>query len=107
MPLNTGRKGVVERTRRMEKASSQSQHEKITAGFEKAGKENVRRIEELFAEYAKLEAQGRARVEQTGDESAKLMKDSIAYGAKLTEGWRALTLVIARQTAELMTSSWV
>jgi hypothetical protein len=91
----------------MEKASSQSQQEKVTAGFEKAGKENVRRMEELFGEIAKLEAQGRARVEQGVDESAKLMKETLAYGAKLSEGWRALTLVVARQTAELMTSSWL
>ncbi len=87
-----------------EKTSSQSQH---GAGFEKAGKDNVRRLEELFQEFAKLEQQGRARVEDTVDQSAKIMKETIAYGAKLSEGWRSLALVMARQTAELMTSSWV
>lgn len=66
----------------------------------RAAKDQLERMEQLGEQLAKAQGQGVERAQQAIDESAKLMKESLAYGLTLSNEWRKLNLEMVKKTGE-------
>jgi hypothetical protein len=67
--------------------------------------QNTARFESFLGELTKLEEKNIEAANRAIDESSRLMKETISYGAKLSAEWRAMALKTSRQAAEMM--GWV
>jgi hypothetical protein len=63
--------------------------------------EHVARMEQVYAETARLQAQGLEQGQKAVDELARLSKDSFQYMGQLSAEWRKLTIEATKKTAEL------
>jgi hypothetical protein len=63
--------------------------------------DHVARMEQVYAETARLQEQGLEQGRHAIDEMAKLSRDSIQYAADLSAEWRKLTIEATKKTAEL------
>lgn len=78
-----------------------------TAGAAKAkADESINKMETFFREIQKMEEKNVETANRAVDESARLWKETIAYGVRLSNEWRALALKTTRQAAEMMSASF-
>lgn len=90
-----------------DKTSSQSQQK--TGGAE--GKSSVleqqlARMEAWFDDLARVEEKSIESAQRAIDESSKLMKETLAYSAKMRTEWRNLALQTSRRAAEMASLPW-
>ncbi|MBK7578757.1 MAG: hypothetical protein IPI67_01010 [Myxococcales bacterium] len=71
----------------------------------RAAKEQLERMEQLGEQLAKTQGQGVERAQQAIDESAKLMKESLAYGLSLSNEWRKLNSELSKKATETLRTS--
>lgn len=79
-------------------ARSQSQHSSVVASVDA----QVARLEAFYAQLGELEAKALEQTTTALDESARLSRETLAYGASLAAEWRKASLEAARRTAQLM-----
>jgi methyl-accepting chemotaxis protein len=63
--------------------------------------DHAARMEQMYAETARLQAQGLEQSQKAVEELARLSKDSIQYMGQLSAEWRKLTIEATKKTAEL------
>ena len=61
--------------------------------------EQMARIEQMTAQVEELQAKSLERAYEAIDESAKLMKESLAYAAKLSDEWRKITVEAGKRAS--------
>jgi hypothetical protein len=83
-------------------AKQQNEHNPV----EKTANESSQRMEALFADYQKFEAQQREKASEMIDEYSKMLKTGIEYGVKVGEEWRRMALQANRQAAESFSGRW-
>lgn len=62
--------------------------------------EHLRRTESFWKDVAEAEAKGAEQAKMAIDESAKLMKETLDYGLKLSNEWRRMAMDATRRAAE-------
>lgn len=75
--------------------------------FDKMAEENIARMEAFYSEMTRLQEKSVEQTTAAIDEAAKLMKEQVAYGAKLATEWQRIALESSRQAAEMMTKPWM
>lgn len=75
------------------------QPQQFMDAFLKASAEQVERMEQMTAQFEELQQKSLARAYEAIDESARLMKESIASAVKLSEEWRKITLDATKKAA--------
>jgi hypothetical protein len=91
-----------------DKNPSQAQQNTSSTGAAPKSKadEQITKMETFFRELQKLEERNVDAANRAIDESSRLWKESIAYGVRLSNEWRALALKTTRQAAEMMSASF-
>ena len=69
----------------------------------KAVEDQIARVEEGYAELAKLQAAGIEQACKNVDEATRLTKASFTYATELTNHWRKLVVDATKRTADLVT----
>lgn len=69
----------------------------------KAVEDQTARVEEAYAEVAKMQAAGIEQAFKNIDEASRLTKESFAYATELTNHWRKMMIEASRRTADLVT----
>lgn len=72
--------------------------------FAKMSAEQLERMEQMTAQFEEMQQKTLARAYEAIDESARLMKESIAYTVKLSEEWRKITVDATKKAAEASTA---
>lgn len=83
----------------MAEKTSQSHN---NGAWKKLMDEQTVRMESLHSEMAKMEDKGVERLQSAVDESARLMKDTLAWYGEMASEWRKMTLDATKRTAELL-----
>ena len=78
-----------------------------TNPFAKVADDNLARFEGYFEEFSKMQDKGFEQAQAAIDETATLMKEQVAYQARLTSEFQRIALESARQAAEMMTKPWM
>ena len=73
--------------------------------IQKIASEGTARVEQMFGEFEKFEAQQQQRAVDMIDEGARLMKASVEYSMKLGEEWRKLALQANKQAMEMFSGA--
>jgi methyl-accepting chemotaxis protein len=81
--------------------SKVSQVREAQDAWKKMMGDQVARMEQAFAEAARVQEQTLEQSRRAIDDLAKLSKDSVAYYGQLSAEWRKLTLEATRKAAEL------
>lgn len=68
--------------------------------------DSIHKMETFFREIQKLEEKNVEAANRAVEESARLWKETIAYGVRLSNEWRTLALKTTRQAAEMMSASF-
>ena len=89
-----------------ETKTSQTQQEAAANLFDKMADENIARMESFYAEMTKMHDKSVQQTTTAIDEAAKLMKEQVAYSAKLATEWQRIALESSRQAASFMTKPW-
>ena len=84
-----------------ETARTQAQH--MGNVWAKAVEDQVARIEEGYAELAKLQTAGIEQACKNVDEATRLTKESFAYATELTNHWRKVVVEATKKTADFGT----
>ena len=63
--------------------------------------EHATRVESMHSEIAKMEDKGIERMQSAVDESARLMKDTLAWYGELSAEFRKMTIEATKRSAEL------
>ncbi|MEQ8276926.1 MAG: hypothetical protein RMA76_25960 [Deltaproteobacteria bacterium] len=71
---------------------------------EAAAEAHIARVEAMFGELEKLQKTNIEQFEMAVDESAKLMKASADYTAKMMDEWRRVALTTSRQAVSAFSS---
>ncbi|MBL8721672.1 MAG: hypothetical protein JNL79_37140 [Myxococcales bacterium] len=74
-------------------------HNPFVAAFES----HLARTEAFYAQAATLEQKALEQAQTQLDESARLSRETLAYGAAMMAEWRKASLEMARRTAQLFT----
>ncbi|MBK6684547.1 MAG: hypothetical protein IPG45_08735 [Deltaproteobacteria bacterium] len=90
----------------VEKTTSQTQQDKANP-FQKVAEENYARMEAYFADWQKLQEKQIKEMQAAVDESAKLFKESLTYGAKMAAEWQKISMQTTKQAAQIVTGTWV
>lgn len=72
----------------------------------KASAAGVTQLETFFRELQKAEEKNLEAANKAIEESARLWKESVAYGAKLSNEWRTLALKTTKQWTDMMSASF-
>lgn len=72
-------------------------------GWRKLTQDNMARWSEWMTEAATFEKAGLEQAGRAIEESAKLMQESMRYGAELTGEWRKMMSEATQRTLEMMT----
>ena len=81
--------------------SKVSQVREAQDAWKKMMGDHVTRVEQAYAETARLQAQGLEQSQKAVDDLAKLSRDSIQYAFQLSAEWQKLTIEATRKTAAL------
>jgi hypothetical protein len=73
----------------------------VQGAWAKVWKDQLERLETMGKEIERVEQQSFEKATEVVDESARLAKETFAYGHKLGAEWRKASLEAARKTAEL------
>lgn len=73
--------------------------------FASAVEAQLQRVEAFYAQLADLETKALEQHKTAIEESARLSRESIAYGATLAAEWRKASLEATRRTLEMMSSA--
>lgn len=80
------------------------QPQQFMDAFAKMSAEQLERMEQMTAQFEEMQQKTLARAYEAIDESARLMKESIAYTVKLSEEWRKITVDATKKAAEASTA---
>lgn len=69
----------------------------------KSTQEQIARMDQMAEQLHKVQGQAVDRTREAIDESARLMKESLAYSVQLSSEWRKVTLEATKKTADLYT----
>lgn len=86
-------------TRAQDEAATPKAHDPFAA-WKSITRENVERMEAMFGEADRIEAESLQRTKQAMDESARLVLESMAWATRASAEWRKLMLGGMRRTAE-------
>jgi hypothetical protein len=71
--------------------------------FRRLAEEHASRLAVFGDEIARLEHEGSGRLTDAFDEYARVLKESLRYGAQTAAEWRKLAVDVAKRTAESIT----
>ncbi|MBL9021976.1 MAG: hypothetical protein JNL21_07230 [Myxococcales bacterium] len=68
----------------------------------KATQEQISRMDQMAEQLHKMQGQAVERTREAIDETARLMKESLAYSTQLSAEWRKITLDATKKAAEVV-----
>jgi hypothetical protein len=83
-------------------AEDKNVHAQQKSPFVGLWEDQMKRVESFYQELASMEAKNAEQARMAIDEGAKLMKETIEYGLKLSAEWRKVALDTTRRAAELV-----
>jgi len=69
----------------------------------KATQEQIARMDQMSEQLHKMQGQAVERTREAIDETARLMKESLAYSTQLSTEWRKISLDATKKAADLYT----
>lgn len=79
------------------------QPQQFVDAFAKMSAEQLERMEQMTAQFEEMQQKTLTRAYEAIDESARLMKESIASAVKLSEEWRKITVDATKKAAAAST----
>jgi hypothetical protein len=65
-----------------------------------------KKVDSWMEEWAKIEAKSNEQMQQAIEESARLARESLAYGMKLSAEWRKLGLETLKRTSNVFSQGF-